>query len=329
MALTNSQYDSLIRQYNQLQLRNRQVQKEREEKLYAAIPDLAALDDEVSRLSVESIEKRLAGDVSTSDAIKEKISQIPAKRQAMILAAGFDPEDFLPTYDCPDCQDTGFINGKKCHCFIQRTVDLVYAQSHLDDILQKENFSTFSFDYYSDSYIDERSGLSSLESAKDAYQNACNFVQHFSTKDDNLLLYGETGTGKTFLSNCIAKALLDQGHSVIYLTAYEIFDLFEKKVFKKDEDAAELHEYILQCDLLIIDDLGTEASNSFTTSQLFFLLNERLLHQKSTIISTNLSFSQLADTYSERTTSRIFSNYQTCKLFGDDIRIKKKISNKS
>lgn len=142
------------------------------------------------------------------------------------------------------------------------------------------------------------------------------------------MLYGDTGTGKTFLSNCIAKSLLDQCFSVIYFTAFELFDIFEKNVFDRASDVSEIHHQIFDCDLLIIDDLGTEFSNSFTTSQLFLCLNERLLAGKSTVISTNLSMKQIAEMYSERTFSRISSNYTLLKFFGDDIRIKKKVTSK-
>ena len=150
-------------------------------------------------------------------------------------------------------------------------------------------------------------------------------IAHFDNKPKNLFLYGNTGVGKTFLSNCVAKELLERGYSVIYFTAFQLFDILSKGIFDRDADAIAAHQNIFECDLLIIDDLGTEFSNSFTTSQLFLCINERLLRQKSTIISTNLNLNQMIDMYSERTWSRISSNYSLIKLFGDDIRIQKKL----
>ena len=154
--------------------------------------------------------------------------------------------------------------------------------------------------------------------------NCHEFIDNFENKPKNIFFYGNTGVGKTFLSNCIAKELLDAGYSVIYFTAFQLFDILSKGVFKRDEEALLSHRNIFDCDLLIIDDLGTELSNSFTTSQLFLCINERILRQKSTIISTNLGMNQLADIYSERVLSRISSNYTLLKLFGADIRILKR-----
>ena len=150
------------------------------------------------------------------------------------------------------------------------------------------------------------------------------FIENFDKNFSNLYFYGDTGIGKTFLSNCVAKELMDRGYSVIYFTAFQLFDILSKGIFRREEEAIAAHQNIFNCDLLIIDDLGTELTNSFTTSQLFLCLNERILRKKSTIISTNLGMNQLADIYSERVLSRISSNYTLIKLFGADIRILKR-----
>ena len=153
------------------------------------------------------------------------------------------------------------------------------------------------------------------------------FVEKFDTEHGNLLFTGPTGVGKTFLTNCIAKELIDKYCSVIYLSANDLFEVFSKNRFEyhTEEEMKGMYQYILECDLLIIDDLGTELNNSFTSSQLFYCINERLNSQKSTIISTNLNMNQVADIYSERVLSRISNSYNIIKLFDDDIRLKKRI----
>ena len=163
-----------------------------------------------------------------------------------------------------------------------------------------------------------------METAKRAVAECERFIADFGTTSQNLLFYGNTGVGKTFFTNCIAKELLEKSYSVIYFTAFQLFDILSKGVFEKDADAIAAHQNIFDCDLLIIDDLGTELSNAFTVSQLFLCVNERILREKSTIISTNLNLVELRDLYSERTFSRISNNYNIIKLFGDDIRIQKR-----
>ena len=260
--------------------------------------------------------------------LKAELKKLTDQKTKLLVSAGFSPDYLEPIYDCADCKDTGYIGNHKCHCFQKAIIDLLYTQSNLQNILAKENFNTFSFTYYSENHIDPVTGRSSLETMKNAHLIAHEFVETFTDDFRNLFLYGDTGVGKTFLSNCIAKELIDRAFSVIYLTSYEFFDTLAKSKFEKDDAAETMCEHIFDCDLLIIDDLGTELTNSFTVSQLFLCLNERILRRKSTIISTNLSLESLVDIYSERTFSRITSNYTMLKLTGDDIRIKKKLMNR-
>ena len=166
------------------------------------------------------------------------------------------------------------------------------------------------------------------------FQNAVSvskdFVNGFKNHYQNLFFYGTVGTGKSFLSGCIAKELLSQGHSVIYFSANGLFEKLSRYSFdtKSKDSLYNFYKDLYNCDLVIIDDLGTEVTNSFVTSQLFGLLNERHMRQKSTIISTNLSLEELRDRYSDRVFSRITSNYSICKLTGQDIRIQRKLSGK-
>lgn len=169
--------------------------------------------------------------------------------------------------------------------------------------------------------------MNSLDTAREAVYKAFDFIKSFDQEFQNLLLYGEAGTGKTFLCNCIAKQLLDDGFSVIYFTAFQLFEILEKQKFQNDSEVSGHFQNIFDCDLLIIDDLGAELSNTFTVSHLFLCLNERLLRKKSTLISTNFDLNLLSKTYTERISSRVLSNYNIIELFGDDIRIQKKKTN--
>lgn len=152
-------------------------------------------------------------------------------------------------------------------------------------------------------------------------------MKNFDHSFENLFLYGDTGLGKTFLSHCIARELIESTHSVIYFSAFRLFDLFADATFGRSREdlPSELEQHVFDCDFLIIDDLGTEMTNSFVSSQLFLILNERILRRKSTLISTNLTLGTFADIYSERVFSRISSSYTMLKLIGDDIRIQKKL----
>lgn len=325
MALTNAQYDEIMRGYQSRQLRNRHLTQERLNEVYAKVPQLKSINDQIASLSVEAARKKLEDDNLSYNLLKKKIEELRSEKTNLLLSSGFNEDYFEPVYTCKDCRDTGYVSGEKCHCFKQEVINVVYSQSNIQNILSRENFNSFSYEYYSDEEINPTTGLSSLDTAKRAVDECRHFIDDFDNKPKNLFFYGNTGVGKTFLSNCVAKELLEQGYSVIYFTAFQLFDILSKGVFDRDADAIAAHQNIFDCDLLIIDDLGTEFANSFTTSQLFLCVNERLLRQKSTIISTNLNLNQMIDMYSERTWSRISSNYTLIKLFGDDIRIQKKL----
>lgn len=329
MGLKASQYQTIMRGYEQKQLHSRDILKSRYEEVYMRLPEFKSLNDSISILSVQYGKRLLGGDEHAIDSLKEELTLLRNSKQDLLHSGGF-PADFLePVYECSDCCDTGYIGNQKCHCFKKSVISLLYEQSNLKNVLRQENFDTFSLDYYSSNYVDSRTGLSSMQVIQDALRVCHNFVDTFKTDFQNLFLYGDVGVGKTFLSNCIAKELMDMELSVLYFSASKFFSILAKNTFdKNDVDAQNMYEYIFDCDLLIIDDLGTEFTNSFIASQFFTCINERLLNRRSTIISTNLSLDTLADLYTERTFSRITSNYTMLKLIGDDIRIKKKLKNR-
>lgn len=324
MSLSNMQYDAILREYDERQLQNKTILEARTRELYNKIPQLLEIEHSIAEVSVASARKLFGGDSHAITNLKQQLHELRSRKAQLLKDAGY-PADYLsPIYSCPDCKDSGYIDGRHCHCFKQKIIDIIYDQSNLKDILVYENFSNFSLEYYSDNEVD-LNGLSPLKAAKHAFLECQKFVEAFDNSFSNLLFYGDTGIGKTFLSNCIAKEVLDKGHSVIYFTAFQLFDILSKGIFDKDNKEVTAHQNIFECDLLIIDDLGTELTNSFTSSQLFLCLNERILHKKSTIISTNLNMVQLGEIYSERTFSRILKYYKIIKMFGDDIRIKKRI----
>ncbi|MDD6039109.1 MAG: ATP-binding protein [bacterium] len=326
MALTNRQYDELMRSYEQKQFHARHIQAERKAKIYAELPELSQIDEAIASFSVKQARLLLDGDEHALVILKDQLAKAKKRREQILSDAGYTPADLEPAYECPDCKDTGYIGSKRCHCMLQSSLDLVYRQSNLTNLLNEENFSHFREDYYSDTLTDPVTGLSARAIIRYAYNEAQNFIRDFDKTHGNLFFYGETGVGKTFLSNCIAKELLDTGHSVLYFSAFALFELLEKCKFDREPEAMARQEDLFSCDLLIIDDLGTELSNSFTVSQLFLCLNERILRKKSTIISTNLGIDQVIDIYSDRTFSRIRSNYSLIKLVGEDIRHQKKRS---
>ncbi|MDL2250191.1 DNA replication protein DnaC [Lachnospiraceae bacterium PF1-21] len=320
MPLPTNLYDQIMRTYEQRQLDNHKRQMARYDEVYENIPAIKELDNRVSTLSIAKAKQMIEGDETVLGSIKEDLHLLFLEKRNLLKEHGY-PADYLePTYTCEDCQDTGYIDNKKCHCFKQQEIKLLYRQSNLGEILKDENFSTFDLNYYSDK--DNHGGRSSRESAIIAL-NACQaFANNFMKTHENLLLFGDTGVGKTFLTHCVAKQAIADNRSVVYFTATDFFNTLADEAFRHKGNS----ENIENCDLLIIDDLGTEFANSFTNSQLFAFINDRILHRKATIISTNLSPGDLKTQYSERIFSRLSSAYTILRMTGEDIRIQKKLN---
>ncbi len=322
MALSNAQYESILKKYERTRDTNRHILEERRERIYRELPAYREAEVSAGALSAEAVRQMLDGDEEAVLRLREQLSRLAEERAALLSKAGY-PADYLePIYTCPLCQDTGYTatpDGlrEKCRCFRNQEISIRYAQSNIQDMISRENFSTLSYEYYQGE---------DLQHFKAAVELSRKFAENFREGCHNLFFYGTVGTGKSFLSGCIANELLQAGYSVIYFSAAGLFDRLAYFSFDaKGKDM--LHAFygdIYGCDLLIIDDLGTEVTNSFVNSQLFSCLNERSLRQRSTIISTNLSLEELRDRYSDRIFSRITSGFSLCKLTGPDIRIYRK-----
>lgn len=217
MALTNTQYDTIIREYNKKQLQNRRDQEARIALAEKELPELSQINGEIASLSMKCARRLLEGEAASIDDLKTEIAAYGIHRKALLKNAGF-PEDFLEMhYSCPDCKDTGYIGNEKCHCFRQAAINLLYTQSNLTSILEIENFDHFCFHYYPETMKDRVTGRNARENIQKIVDECLHFVQNFDMEHDNLLFYGATGVGKTFLTHCIAKELLESAHSVIYL----------------------------------------------------------------------------------------------------------------
>jgi|LSQX01.3.fsa_nt_gb DNA replication protein DnaC len=299
----------------------------RKREAYKKIPRIREIDGELYhtglKLTKEVIKKSSNIDKVIKN-LKSRNLDLNAEKGELLSVNGF-PVDYLTIkYDCKACKDTGHINATMCKCFKQRLIKAAYAQSNLSVLLEKQNFDTFDFSYYS-SEINKKEGMSPKENIQNILNICLDFVNHFEEAGGNMLLYGEIGLGKTFLSSCIAKELLDQGKTVFYQTAYKILNILEDYKFHRSSDPTitEQADKLFEVDLLIIDDLGTEYINTYTSSAFFDILNTRILNNKKIIINTNLNINEIADLYTERVVSRLFGHFTQLKFFGEDIRKQK------
>lgn len=313
----------ILRDYEEKRNRAKAFKEKRLQEVYEKVPRIKKIDEELQRTGI-SISKALIRGTEdpekTIENFKQKLEQLKQER-AILLTENNIPLQYLDeNYSCEECKDTGFLNsGQKCKCFKQQLIVKAYNMSNLSNVLKKENFQHFNLDLFSDKPFEGQS-LSPKENMMDILNICEGFVFNFNeNNEENLLFYGETGLGKTFLTNCIAKALLDKGKIVIYQTSFKLLEILEELRFKNNDDK-EKYNLLFEADLLIIDDLGTEMTNTFTNSEIFNIINSRLLSNKKTIVSTNLSPKEMMDRYDDRIFSRLFSKFTVLHFFGKDLR---------
>lgn len=301
--------------------------KQRRAEIKALHPEIIDLDNEIHKLSLKlsmTILKSSATEEEIQN-IKDNIIDIRAKKCEKLVQYGYNPEYLNMHYRCNKCQDTGYIGVEKCDCYREKLTRLYYKDSDLEDILKDNNFSNFNIELFSSSK-DNYEKFSPRTNMRNNLEFVMkDFIPNFSTSSDNLLFYGTPGSGKTFLSYCIAKELLDRGFLVIYKTSDELIRALKDIKFNNN---TYMEKLLIDCDLLIIDDLGSEQLNDFIATELFNLINRKLLKKKKMIISTNFTLAELAKHYSERISSRLLGNFKLQKFYSEDIRIKLNLAKK-
>ena len=300
-----------------LELRRNEIRN-----LYPEIMDIDNLIQKRSlQLSMAILKSKDADE--TIKKFRNEITDLRVKKCEMLVSKGYDPDYLTLKYRCNKCQDTGFIGINKCSCYKPKQIKLYYQNSLLEDTLKEKNFDIKTLDAVVGRGDDKFSPRKNMDNIVSYVTSE--YLPNFNNSNTNLLFYGNPGSGKSYLSYCIAKELLDLGFLVVYKTSEELIrDLRDIKF----NNNAKLEELLIECDLLIIDDLGAESKSDFSITELFNLINRKLLRNKKMLISTNLSLPNITNIYSERIYSRLLGDFKLFKFYSDDIRIKLNLKNK-
>ena len=296
---------------------------QRRRRLYDAEPRLHEIEQQLRATMPKLIASALRRGTDPLPAVRvlrDENLELQRERAALLKGMGY-PEDYLEEKPaCPLCGDTGYHGGQVCRCLREyyKRVQLTELSRMLD--LGSQSFETFSFDWYSTERGERK--LSPRENMERNYDVCQDYARQFSLRSDNLLLMGQPGLGKTFLSACIARVVNERGFSVVYDTAEHIFSQMEEEKFRPDDSPAAREDVLRyqQCDLLIMDDLGAEMVTSFVQSALYQLVNGRLISGGRTVINTSLTPRQLGERYSPQVQSRLEGEYHILPFFGEDIR---------
>ena len=333
--MNNEILSTLLKKYEAKRLLAEKDLEKRKKILYDKNPKLQEIDDELSKSAISTSKALIMSNSSELlNELNEKINNLKNQKNEIIKSLNL-PDDYLkPNYSCKLCNDTGYIQknyvSSICPCLKQEIYNIEYNKSNIAN-LETQNFDNFSLNYYSDKIDVEKynSEISPRENIK-LIKNICmNFINNFDDpKEKNLLFTGNTGLGKTFLSSCIAKEIIKKDKTVLYQTAPVMLDTIIDYKFNKNNSSDNIYKNLLDVDLLIIDDLGTESLNNIKFTELFNIINTRLLNQNNkclkTIISTNLNLPLLNKNYGERIISRLIGDYNICRFFGEDIRFIKR-----
>lgn len=294
-------------------------------KIHSEHPRLLEIDKEINILGSKNIVNIMKDPKNTkkyNEKLKKDLEKLSVERKKYILENNIDENYKIPDYKCKKCQDRAILkNGNMCSCYNQRLIDELYNISNMGEVLKNQKFENFSFDYYSEE-IPKNKKKSPKDNMKSAFEASKKFCTDEKDKRRNLLFYGQVGQGKTFLSSAIARELLKKGEEVMYIRAPKLFNYYEDYKFGRLQDKDFLNR-IYNCDLLIIDDLGTENNNKMSLSFLYDLIDERISRKNSIIINTNHTMSELSTNYTKRFTSRLAENFIIYEFYGEDIRIQK------
>ena len=315
---------SLLIMYENKRTKKLAEAEKRKEDLYTKNPRFSEIDNQLSTLSSSSNFEYL-------DNLRKQIEALKKEKKELLLSITNDENYLLPKYDCNLCNDTGYITEnyktQMCQCLKQQLYNIEYNKSNISN-LENHKFENFLSTVYSTDVdkVKYNSDISPRENIEIIKKISQKFIKNFDDSNEkNLLFTGNTGLGKTFLSGCIANELLKKGKNVLYQTAPVMLDTIIDYRFGKTDNS--IYNNLLDVDLLIIDDLGTECMNNMKFTELFTVLNTRLLNSNNkvtkTIISTNLNIQNLFKNYDERIVSRLIGNYNICRFFGDDIRFMK------
>ena len=301
--------------------------EQRRQQVYSSNPRLAEIDKELraTMTGVMTAALRQGQDPGPALAqLREKNLDLQLERRDILGQLGLGPNDLDDTPACPACSDTGWRGATMCQCLRQ-----LCSQEQIRDLssllnLGEQSFDRFRMDYYS-TQPHPATGISPRDNMEVVRDTCFGYAQSFPKfYFRNLFLSGAPGLGKTFLSACIARTVSEAGHSVVYDTAGNVFARFEEQKFARDLDAKDETRRYLNCDLLILDDLGCELTTQFVQSALYTLVNTRLAAGLHTVISSNLSMDEVSHRYSPQIASRLAGEYHVLHFFGNDIRLQKK-----